>query len=327
MKKIGVLLLLAATATWAQSSADNGAADTTAPQGVIVSTGNFPAQRVQMPTYADVYCAGFISRQSLPDVNFVAGGLQTPETTKFVRGDIVFLEGSGYTAGAEYEIIRALRDINEYEVFPGQRKLMKDTGQPYAEIGRVRVLDTRSRTAVAHVEYACDPINPGDTAIPFAEKSMVAFHPPLRFDRFLPTGSKVSGRIVMGRDFDSELGTGQKVYMNVGANQGVKVGDYFRAVRSYVADLNDPVDSLSFKAAISEDTQMKSPSFDPQMFTKGNGPVIHVRDLPRRAVGEIVIIGTTATTATGMIVFAMEDVHAGDGVELDEQTQAQAQQQ
>jgi len=325
MKKIGLLLLLAATATWAQSTADTNPANTTTPPGTIASTTNFPVQRVQMPTYADVYCAGFINRQTLPDANFVAGGLETPTDTKFVRGDIIYLEGSGYTLGAEYEIIRALRDIDEYEMFPGQRKLLKSTGQPYEEVGRVRIIDTRSKAAIAHIEYACDPINPGDTAIPFAEKTMAAFHPPLRFDLFLPTGSKVSGRIVMGRDFDSELGTGQKVYMNLGANQGVKVGDYFRAVRSYEADLKDPVDSLSFKAAISEDTQMKQPSFDPQMFTKSNGPVIHVRDLPRRAVGEIVVIGTTPTTATGMIVFAMEDVHAGDGVELDEQTQAQQQ--
>ena len=29
----------------------------------------------------------------------------------------------------------------------------------------------------------------------------------------------------------------------------------------------------------------------------------------------------SALLATGMIVFAMEDVHAGDGVELDEQAQ------
>jgi len=35
-------------------------------------------------------------------------------------------------------------------------------------------------------------------------------------------------------------------------------------------------------------------------------------------VGEMVIIGVTDTTATGMIVFANEDVHAGDGVELDQ---------
>jgi hypothetical protein len=321
MKKIGLLVLLVAVTAGAQSAADVTQADSNTPQGTVSTSANFPVQRVQMPTYADVYCAGFINRQTLPDANFVAGGLQTPSTTKFVKGDVVYLYGSGYTAGAEYEIIRALRDINEYEMFPGQRKLLKSTGQPYEEVGRVRVLDTRSKTAVAQIEYSCDPINPGDTAIPFAEKPMVPFHAPLRFDRFLPTGSKVSGRIVMGRDFDSELGTGQKVYFNVGANQGVKVGDYFRAVRNYDSDLHDPVDSLSFKAAISEDTQLKQPSVDPAMFTRGNGPVIHVRDLPRRAVGEIVVIGVTPTTATGMIVFAMEDVHAGDGVELDDQTQ------
>jgi hypothetical protein len=321
MKKIGLLVLLAATAAGAQSAADATPAALPTPDGTVLTSANFPVQRVQMPTYADVYCAGFINRQTLPDAHFVAGGLETPGTTKFVKGDIVYLKGSGYSAGAEYEIIRALRDINEYEMFPGQIKLLKATGQPYEEVGRVRVIDTRSKVAVAQIEYSCDPINPGDTAIPFAEKTMVSFHPPLRFDRFLPTGSKVSGRIVMGKDFDSQLGTGQKVYFNVGANQGVKVGDYFRAVRNYGADLRDPVDSLSFKASVSEDTQKKQPSFDPGLWEKGNGPVIHVRDLPRRAVGEIVVIGTTPTTSTGMIVFAMEDVHAGDGVELDDQVQ------
>jgi hypothetical protein len=326
MKKLGLLLLLSSSLGWAQAAADiAAAAQGPTPEGTIATTDNFPIQRVQMPTYADVYCAGFINQHMLPDAHFVAGGLETPTTTKFVRGDMVYLEGGGYTLGAEYEIIRALKDINEYEVFPGQKKLLKATGQPYMEVGRVRIIDTRSRAAVAHVEYSCDPLNPGDTAIPFAEKTMVAFHPPLRFDRFLPSGSKVTGRIVMAKDFDTVIGTGHKVYMNVGSNQGVKVGDYFRAVRSYVADLNDPVDSLSFKAAISEDTQLKQPSIDPKFLTKTNGPEIHVRDLPRRAVGEIVVIGTTPTTATGMVVFAMEDVHAGDDVELDDQALAKAQ--
>jgi hypothetical protein len=220
--------------------------------------------------------------------------------------------------GAEYEIVRELRDINEYEMFLGQTKILKATGQPYEEVGRIKVIDTRHRTAIAQIEYSCDGINPGDTAIPFAEKQAVTFHTPIRFDRFLPASSKLSGRIVMGKDFDSQMGTGHKLYLNLGASQGVKIGDYFRAVRSYEADLKDPVDSLSFKAAIAEDTQKKTPSVDPAMFTKGNGPVIHVRDLPRRAVGEIVIIGVTDTTSTGMIVFALEDVHAGDSVELDQ---------
>ena len=316
MKKTGLFVLLLATAAWAQTGAEGTAADT--PQGTSPTTASFPTERVQTPTYADLYCAGFISKQILPDANYVAGGLQTPTTTKFTRGDIVYLQGTGYSAGAEYEIVRALRDVNEYEMYPGEKKLLKETGQPYEEVGRIKIIDTRSKAAVGQIEYACDGINPGDTAIPFAEKQVLPFHTPVRFDRFLPPSNKLSGRIVMGKDFDSQLGTGHKVYINLGSNQGVKIGDFFRAVRSYDADLKDPVDSLSFKAAIAEDTQKKTPSVDPTMFTKSNGPVIHVRDLPRRAVGEIVIIGVTNTTATGMIVFAMEDVNAGDGVELDQ---------
>lgn len=310
-------MLFLASAVWAQSGSD--AAPLDAPQGTAPNMASFPTERVQTPTYADLYCAGFISRKILPDANFVEGGLETPSTSKFGRGDIVYLKGTGYTAGAEYEIVRQLRDINEYEVYPGEKKLLKETGQPYEEVGRVKVIDTRSRSAIARIEFSCDTMTPGDTAIPFAEKQVVSFHTPVRFDRFLPASSKVSGRIVMAKDFDLELGTGHKVYINVGANLGVKVGDYFRAVRSYEADLNDPVDSLSFKAAISEDTQMKTPSVDPgRLDPHNNGPTIHVRDLPRRAVGEIVIIGVTDTTATGMVVFATEDVHAGDGVELDQ---------
>ncbi len=315
MKKTGLLVLLLATAAWAQNGVENAPLE--APQGTAPTTNSFPGERIQKPTYSDLYCAGFISKHILPDANFVAGGLQTPTTTKFVRGDMVYLQGTGYVLGAEYEIVRELKDLNEYEMFPGQVKLLRQTGQAYEEVGHVKVVDTRSRDAIAQIDYSCDGINPGDTAIPFAEKQLVNFHSPIRFDRFLPASNKASGRIVLAKDFDSILGTGQKVYINLGSNQGVRIGDYFRAVRSYEADLHDPVDSLSFKAAISEDTQKKTPSIDPNFLTKTNGPTIHVRELPRRAVGELVIIGVTDTTATGMIVFALEGVHAGDGVELD----------
>lgn len=318
MKKTGLLVLLLATAAWGQSASDVVTPSQT-PQGTEPTTNSFPVERIAKPTYSDLYCAGFISKHTLPDASFVAGGLQTPSTTKFVRGDMVYLQGTGYNLGGEYEIVRALRDINEYETFPGQRKLLKEVGQPYEEVARVKVIDTRSRDAIAQVQYACDAVNPGDTAIPFAEKQPIEFHTSIRFDRFLPAQKgKTYGRIVMAKDFDSQLGTGQKVYLNIGSNQGVKIGDYFRAVRTYEADLKDPVDSLSFKAAISEDTQKKTPAVDPNFFTKTNGPTIHVRDLPRRAVGEMVIIGVTDTTATAMVVFTMEDMHAGDGAELDD---------
>jgi hypothetical protein len=323
MKKTGMLLLMlllsaGAYAQQTEASPSTGSeADT--PQGTLPTTVSFPIERVQTPTYADLYCAGFVSKQLLPNANFVAGGLQTPNTTKFVNGEMVYLSGGGYQAGQQYTVLRELEDINRYEIFAGQHTMLKAMGQPYAELARVRVVDARSKMAVAQIEFSCDPVNPGDIVVPYAEKTPVSFHPPLRFDRFAPASSKTTGRIVMARDFDSVLGTGMKVYMNVGSSQGVKVGDHFRAVRSYAADLKDPVDSLSFKAALAEDTQKREPSIDASMWTKNTGPMIHMADLPRRSVGEIVILSTTATTSTGMIVFALEDVHLGDAVEADDQ--------
>jgi hypothetical protein len=287
--------------------------------GIVHTAVNVPFVRFQTPTAADIYCAGFITKDRIPDANYVNGGLQTPTATKFEIGELVYLAGSGYQAGQLYSVVREIRDVNEYEIYPGQRKVLAAAGRPYGEIGRVRVVDTRSHSAIAQVELSCDPINPGDVVVPFVERPPVAFHVPGHFDRFAPANGKLTGRIVLGKDFDSELGTGMKLYMNMGSNQGVKVGDYFRVVRSYESTLKDPVESLSFEAQTSEDTQVRPPTFEADRFQKTKGPNIHVRDLPRRAVGEVVVLNVTPTSSSAMVVFALEDVHAGDTVELDDQ--------
>jgi len=318
MKKTGLLLLLMVTASLAMAQ-QSATASTPDAAGIISTSVNVPFVRFQTPTAADIYCSGFLTKDRIPDANYVNGGLQTPTSTKFEIGELVYLAGSGYQAGQLYSIIRELRDVNEYEIYPGERKVLAAAGRPYGEIGRVRVVDTRSHSAIAQVEFSCDPINPGDIAVPFVERPPVTFRVPGHFDRFAPPNGKLSGRIVLGKDFDGVLGTGMKLFMNMGSNQGVKVGDYFRVVRSYTATLRDPVDSLSFKAQTSEDTQMRPPAFEADRFTKTTGPNIHVSDLPRRAVGEVVVLNVTPTASSAMIVFALEDVHAGDTVELDEQ--------
>lgn len=322
MKKTGLLLVLLASLAAAQPSVTATMVATPDASGIVSTSVSVPFVRYQTPTAADIYCAGFINKERIPDANYVNGGLQSPTSTKFEIGELVYLAGTGYQAGTLYSIVRELKDVNEYEIYPGERKLLKATGHPYGEIGRVRVIDTRSKpSAIAQVVYSCDPINPGDVAVPFVEKAPVAFHVPGHFDRFAPPNGKLTGRIVLGKDFDDIVGTGMKLYLNMGSNQGVKVGDYFRVVRSYTATLRDPVDSLSFKAQTSEDTQMRPPIYEGNFFTKTTGPNIHVADLPRRAVGEVVVLSTTPTTSSAMVVFALEDVYAGDAVELDEPAQ------
>jgi hypothetical protein len=318
MKKTGLLVLFLTALAGAQQAVTPATPNAA---GIINTSVNVPFVRFQTPTTADIYCAGFLTKDRIPDANYVNGGLNTPTSTKFEIGELVYLNGKNYQPGQLYSILREARDVNEYELYPGQKKLLAAAGRPYQEIGRVRVVDTRSRSAVAQVEFSCDPINPGDIAVPFVERSSVTFRGPTHFDRFAPANGKLSGRIVLGKDFDGFLGTGMKLYMNMGSNQGVKVGDYFRVVRSYTATLENPVDSLSFKASTSEDTQLHPPSFEGNFLTKTSGPNIHVAELPRRAVGEVVVVNVTPTSSSAMVVFALEDVYAGDAVELDEQQQ------
>ncbi len=315
MKKAVLIGLLVLPLTMVAQQSSGGAPT---PSGTIATSVTFPVERVQQPTHADLYCAGFLGKE-ISRSNFVAGGLDSPFTTQYASGELLYLKGKGYEVGQEYTIVRELTDPNRYELFAGQWAAVKAAGQPYEELAHVKIVDTRSKMAVAHVEFSCDSVLPGDYAIPFVEKAGVDFHPPMRLDRFAPANGQTSGRIILAKDFDSELGNGGKVYLNIGANQGLKVGDYLLAIRSYRATRQDSVDKLSFSAPALEPTQKRQPSIDPALFGKTNGPEIHVAEMPRRAVGELVIIGTTPSTATGMIVYSLEPIHIGDRVELDRQ--------
>jgi hypothetical protein len=314
MKKAVLLLVLLPAVALAQQSP---ASD---PAGTVPTSVTFPTERLQTPTAADLYCAGFVSKKIESRSKYVAGGWDSPFTTRYATNDPVYLHGNGYEAGQEYTVVRELVDPNHFEFYKGQTAAVKAAGQAYAELGRVQIVDTRNnKMAIARIEFSCDNVLPGDYLIPFVEKPATAFHLPMRFDRFATPNGQLSGRIIMAKDFDTELGTGGKVYLNIGANQGLKVGDFLRAERTFNHVAQDPVDSLSFRASTVEPTQAHETTMNPTFMAGGKGPTVHIADMGQKGVGEIVIIGTTPTTATGMIVFALEPVYVGDRVELDQQ--------
>jgi len=118
MKKIGLLLILcAAVGAPAQQSTPAGGQST--PAGTLPTNLNFPVERIVAPTNADLYCAGFVTKNLLPNVNFVAGGLDTPSTTNYGDSEIVYLNGKGYELGKRYSVVRELRDPNRYETYRG----------------------------------------------------------------------------------------------------------------------------------------------------------------------------------------------------------------
>jgi hypothetical protein len=264
-------------------------------------------ERPQAPTYSDLYCSGFITSEKVNLENKVAAGLNTPNASLYSTGNTIYLSGPAYQEGAQFTVLRELKDPNRYEPFVGQRAAIKSLGQPYAEIGRVRVKALRGTIAVAEVEFSCQNLTVGDIVVPFQEHAPVPYRKVSTLEMFPQNPSKVAARIVMAREFDTEVGTGQKVYLSAGANQGVKAGDYFRIVRGYDLDKLSPVDATSYKAPVADDTQLV-----PGRVTKET-----TKALPVHTIGEAIVLRVTPTSATAMITNALQAVEVGDQVQLE----------
>lgn len=298
MKRVALLLVFCAAIALAQQPA--------AP-APIATSGTNVVERVEAPTYSDLYCSGFITKEQVGSANYVVGGVDTPNKTQFAQGDILFLEGSGYAEGTRYSVVRAVKDPDRMPMFPGQQAAITEAGQPYADLGRVRVTSIRGNTAIAVVEFSCNAIVPGDSLVAFQEKPPLAYRSKTTFERFPADKGAVTGRIVMAKDFDNIAATGHKIYINIGADKGVKVGDYFRVVVAYDPAKMDRVEALSYKMKYSEEGQKNAPRV----------PNSRLAELPQRAVAEAIVLNVTPTSSTAMITLALESVTVGNTVELE----------
>lgn len=265
-------------------------------------------------TPSDMYCSGFITTHVIPESSYVAAGWNSPDQVHYAGAtDFVYIYGaSNFKAGDRLHILRRVRDPNHYELYKGERKAIEEVGQPYFERGYVRVLEVQRNVAITVPELSCGDMVPGDIAVPLVEREKPVLRP-VTLDRFAVANGKPTGRIVMTNEFDSVVGTGQKVYLNIGEDKGLKVGDYLRATRTYSYTKRDPVDGLSTLAINMEETQKKPPVL----------PKDKLGDLPRMTLGDMIVLTVHPKSATAMIVTALQDIHAGDGVELmDEGTMA-----
>ncbi|HEX6881015.1 MAG TPA: hypothetical protein VF135_11670 [Terriglobales bacterium] len=262
-------------------------------------------EHAQAPTYTDIYCSGFVTKENIPTTNHIVAGMGSPHSVRFVARQTVYLAGPGYAVGNRYSVIRKVKDPNLYEMAPGQNALLKKSGNEYAELGQVTITYIDREVAVGEVDFSCSAMAPGDTLLPFHEKEMVKFSARPKFQVFAPYGG-TAGRIIDGKEFDKILGTGQKVYVNVGANQGVHPGDYLRITRNYNPSEMAPVDRYSLDSPYVMDEAQ-----DAVKLTKSD-----YKKLPARGIGEMVVLSVTPETATGMITLALEDVTVGDVVEV-----------
>jgi len=278
--------------------------------------GATPASMQRTITFSDQFCDGFITKEHISAKNMIGGGINTPDTARYNAGEFIFIMGDGMKIGDKLAVVRELNDPNRYETFQGQHKLVRATGLPYADIGHVSVVGHQNNAYIAKIDFSCEAVLPGDIVVPMPQRAQVNYEVPSRFDRFPSPNKDLEARIVLAKDFDATIGTGQKVYLNMGSEKGVKVGDYFRITRSFTANLSSEVDALSYKSPMGDETQKVEPQLQTgRTFTYPRHPVVKIKDFPRVALGELVILNVTSTSSTAMVTFALQDVQAGDTAE------------
>jgi len=261
------------------------------------------------PSYSDLYCAGFLSKEIVHRIGSVTGGMYSPDETQFSRGSTIFVSGSDLKEGDQYSVVREMKDPNHYEPFIGQKSALAAVGEPYAELGRLKIVAIRGGVGVAQVEFSCQNITLGDIVIPFNEHAPVEFKKSGTLVRFSPGPGHLKSRIVMAKEFDAVVGAGQIVYLDAGSNKGVKTGMYFRAVRGYDPATLNAIDNLSYKAPVGEDTQKVPGTVTPQA----------AKTLPPRNLGEMIVLNTTQTSATAMITTSFEPIQVGDWAEMEDE--------
>jgi hypothetical protein len=93
------------------------------------------------------------------------------------------------------------------------------------------------------------------------------------------------------------------VYVNLGAAQGVKVGDYLRLFRYQGKDIEYAPQTKGYAYHI---------------YGFGGTPVRYEwKDIPREVIGEGIVLNASRNAATIFVTYSSVDVFPGDNVEIE----------
>ena len=264
----------------------------------------------QAPTEFDIYCAGFFTRRNVESGLFVLGGEEGVLKNEFADRDYIYLSSGRKlinAPGGQYMLIRALKDYNVGETFPGQHALVAKLGTLYTEVARIEVQILNEGSATARITHACEPVIAGDIAIPLVTRPAPPYKAVKFTDRFAPSSGKATGTIAAVKDFQAVAGPGHVVYFNIGRKQGAEVGNYLRVYRTYMSQRNDKV----LASTRNYMTQMMGISEGHKLTRE------EMESVPRAVLGEVMILSVEDDSAVGIITYSLEDIYPGDGVELE----------
>jgi len=313
----------------------NSGANAQAPAPTPVVTPPAAAPPATVAGDSTLFCAGYIRYQKLPHMPEIVGAQEEQEQSTYSDGDVVYLnEGSqqGIKEGQTFQIIRPRGMVKGVH-----REKQGFLGIYVQDVGQLQVFKVRENTSVAKITFTCDIALLGDFVAPVPDRES-----PLaragELDRYADPINKQTGRLMMAKDNREMVTRNDVVYIDLGGEDHIKAGDYLTIYRPLGTGNLTRVDNEEMarnRATGFQSDRFRGGGFssiasrakNSTGFVNSEGRYRHrpitskeVKDhrplMPRKIVGELVVIDVQTRTATAIITRVTGEVHTGDWVEI-----------
>ena len=275
----------------------------------------------------NLYCAGAVQTSPVDTSMQLVGGHEEQDQFVYSENNHVYINAGSdqkLNVGDVLSVIRPRGKVSTKWSSKG------NLGFYVQEIGAVEVVRVKADHSIARIKISCDNFVLGDVVQPVEARQspMHAERPAL--DRFGDPSGKAVGRLFMARGGAELITRDNIVYVDLGKEDSVEVGDYLTVFRKlgegnlFIPAEGETVGSSSYGY---ESDKYRGGQFSNQAprnsGKKGGGSAVSQSSAkskldkrPRKVVGELVILSVSDRTATAVVVRTGMEIHPGDWVEV-----------
>lgn len=271
----------------------------------------------------NVNCAGYVTSSAIDTSSRLIGGYNEQDGWLYSQGQFVYLNTAGAKVGDRFAVVRPRGQVNTKWSSKGS------LGMYVQEVGSVEVVRVKGDHAVAKVHRSCDNFLLGDLVRPMENREVPMYVDRPALDLFSDPSGKAKGRLFMARDNQEVLSRENIVYVDLGAEDNVRIGDYMTVFRPLgKGNLRGNTSKESVEARVGDfgSLEYRGGEFSNQAARKSGdnarGGVVTTakakegRPDIRKVVGELIVLNVKERTATAMIVRNSQEIHTGDWVEV-----------
>ena len=285
-------------------------------------------RELRVATGNNLYCAGYIQRTEVNTAFEIVGANDEKDGFIYAQNNYIYISRGANQGVKVGDMFAVIRPRGRFETRLSKKR---NLGYYVQEVGAVEVIKVRNSVSVARIKTSCDNFLLGDLLEPMPKRSSPVFKPRPALDIFADPTGKATGRIVLARDGQELIGREQIVYIDLGREDNIKVGDYLTIYRPLgtgnIVDGQMPNESVSARDEGFQSNEYRGGKYSNQAprksGSKARGRIVRTKkakkgrpsDL-RKIVGEMMIVNVKERTATAVITRTASEIHTGDNVEV-----------